>query len=302
VLAFATLGLAAVSLAWGADCGEGVALCHCGDRVVTSTTLNGSHPVLKTPCPCDGLMVESGVRLTIAGTIRGQDGNACAGIRVVPGASGVGVQIGKIVGFDVGVDANGSSGVTWSRFSRLHVVNSGTWGMLVTGDDNVIEQNVVSGPDFFAGIDVFGARNTVSLNRTEGGGLFGIVAGGHGNVVSRNHALRGEFTGVMIYGAQATAEGNQSAYNGGDAFLIAGDDHVVAQNVGHQNGLNGFTVFATLSAFDRNRSDYNGRPADGIGILDFTAGGGTGGTANTYTANRCTGNGLGDSSPLDLCF
>ena len=54
---------------------------------------------------------------------------------------------------------------------------------------------------------------------------------------------------------------------------------------------------ATASHFDRNRSDYNG----GVGILDTTTGGGTGGTANTYTNNRCTGNDLGPSSPAGLC-
>jgi hypothetical protein len=83
--------------------------------------------------------------------------------------------------------------------------------------------------------------------------------------------------------------------------VIGGFEHAIFRNVAVSNGQDGFTVGGEGCLFDRNRADYNGRPAAGFGIEDSTAGGGTGGTANTYATNGCTGNGLGPSSPPGLC-
>ncbi|MBI3841261.1 MAG: hypothetical protein HY297_04840 [Thaumarchaeota archaeon] len=38
-----------------------------------------------------------------------------------------------------------------------------------------------------------------------------------------------------------------------------------------------------------------------FGYFDDSIGGGTAGTANTYTGDKCNANGLGDSSPAGLC-
>jgi hypothetical protein len=150
----------------------------------------------------------------------------------------------------------------------------------------------------------------VSLNRVEDNeqGLVVFADGDFGPTsVTRNVALRNLADGVEIRGGGVLVDRNQSKYSLGEGFDITGTGHTVTLNIAVSNGEDGFTVSATESTFERNTANYNGRanhgqPADGYGILDTTRDSGTGGTANTYSANRCTGNGLGDSSPPGLCF
>jgi len=289
VLVLIAFGPGAVSPVLGADCGDGVAPCSCGDTVVTYTRLDGSDPVLRTPCPCDGLLVASDVTLKINGTIRGQAGNTCSGIRVLPGATDVVVTTGRIVGFDHGVEAEG---VSQSRFSGLQIVNCADTGIEVEGDDNVIEGNVITGCGS-EGIEVEGEGNLVSLNRTENGGGFGIVVDGEENVVSRNLSQRNAFDGIVVGGEENIVDRNRSKYNGLEGYFIDGEEHTVTLNIAEGNGTDGFTVFATESTFTRNRSDNN---VD-LGIFDAAGGG----TTNTYTDNRCTSNGAGPSNVPGAC-
>ena len=66
--------------ALAADCGDGVGPCSCGDTVRTDTTLDDTDPVTATVCPCDGLLVASGVELNLGGhTISGS--GVCVGVR-----------------------------------------------------------------------------------------------------------------------------------------------------------------------------------------------------------------------------
>src|SRR5262249_28324449 len=104
-LCLGTLGAATVEPARAADCGEGVGACRCGDRVVPNSRLGGSDPVLTTTCPCDGLIVASGVSLQIGGTITGES-DACSGILIEGNATGVAVTDGRITGFGLGVDGD----------------------------------------------------------------------------------------------------------------------------------------------------------------------------------------------------
>jgi hypothetical protein len=284
---FIALAGGAMSPALGAPCGNGVGPCHCGDVVVTSTTLRGSDPVLKTRCPCDGLILAPGVTLQIGGTIRAQAGNQCSGIRFPPETAAAAVRIGRIVGFDTGVAGEGVTGV---RISRVLVDDSATWGILVEGEDNHVESNVVTRSGLF-GIDVFGARNEVRLNRTEGSDLIGMIVSGQDSVVSRNVVLGSGFDGLIVLGDHAIVDRNGSRDNGGSGFVIDGQEHTVILNSAETNGLDGFTVFATASTFTRNGSKGNGE----FGILDFA-------DDNTYAGNLCKGNGVDSSRPPGLCF
>jgi len=325
VLTLIAFAQGAVSPALGAcgvpnpnnTCGGSVP-CHCGDTVVASRNLDSSDPVLRTACPDDGLYVASGVTLQINGTIRDLPNprDDCSGIVVgVPGATGatrVVVKIGTIVGFDSGVEAgdfNGTSGggkVTESQFLRLQIVDSADTGIGLTGDNNVIERNIITSENISggqAGILVrTGSHNTVSLNRTETSGVDGIkLQGGSDNTVSRNLSQRSgsSSSGFRIDGNRATVDRNTSKDNSADGFTISGTNHTVTRNIAARNADNGFSVGATGSTFTSNVSKYNG----GFGIEDVTAPGpGTSGTSNFYTANLCTGNGMGTSNPLGLCF
>src|SRR5262245_10446465 len=90
-LALTALGAWAIPHARAAECGDAVGPCQCGDRVVTDTKLGGTDPVLRTTCPCDGLIVTSRVTLDIGGTLRGQ-GDTCSGIVLEGNATGVVVK------------------------------------------------------------------------------------------------------------------------------------------------------------------------------------------------------------------
>jgi len=186
VLALILIGPGAAVRARGqvGACGDGLGPCRCGDTVVVDTKLDGKDPVLSTPCPCVGLLVISGVTLVIGGTIRGASGNTCSGIVVPPRATDVVVTTGTIVGFETAVEGGNIAtfGVRRSEFSRLQVVDNNL-GISIVGNDNLIERNVSTRSQFF-GIGVSGARNVVTLNRTEEG-QHGFDVDGGDNVVSR---------------------------------------------------------------------------------------------------------------------
>lgn len=195
--------------------------CRCGDIVTTNTRLNGSDPVLKTKCPCNGLIVAPGVTLHIGGTIMaGTDWNVCteafpSGIVLGPGATNVTITTGRIVGFEIGVRSDFDTGVTHSRIERLQILDSVSWGMRLEGDGNTVESNVVMRTDSKAGIEMIGTGNRVCFNQAEYGS-FGIVIVGDDNTVCRNDALNNTpFDGIAICGRGNTVSQNRSEWNGG---------------------------------------------------------------------------------------
>ena len=310
VMAFLVVEPGGLAPALGADCGAGVAPCSCGDRVVRDTVLSAKDPVLRDRCPCDGLTVAAAVKkLVVSGSIAGS--GACTGIRLEPGASDAVITQGHIRDFSVGIDASG--GVTRSRVSRLRLLGNLESGILVTGDDNVIEANQIRESLIFRAIAVSGNGNVVRQNRTEDSDR--ISVDGTGNTVSRNITTREG--GLDISGASAMVDSNRatdgfgfrvegsghvvvrndSARNSVPGFTVTGTGHRFADNEATDNLFDGFRVEATGSTFAGNASSLNSR----LGIADLTTGGGTAGTANTYTDNTCVGNGLADSDPSGLC-
>jgi len=286
-LCLGTLGAATVEPARAADCGDGIGPCRCGDRVVMNTRLGGSDPVLTTTCPCDGLIVASGVSLEIGGTITGQS-DACSGILIEGNATGVAVTDGRITGFGLGVDGDSLGAASGNRFANLQI-RGGFAGFLLTGDANVVESNVVRDA-LVAGLMLIGNGNTVRLNRAEGAVLAGLTVVGEANAISRNVASRNSGEGIAVSGADITVELNRAEYNGRSGFVPEGLGLTMSRNIATSNALDGIEVGASASTFDRNRSDSNGL----FGIADT-------GTGNIYVDNRCTGNDLGPSNPPDLC-
>jgi len=210
----------------------------------------------------------------------------------------------------IGIDLNiGNDPPGGGVVQRCRVEDNRGDGIVAGARGVVVKSNIVR-RNAGRGIDVGSSGNTVSLNRVEDNDQ-GIVVFADGDFgptsVTRNVVLRNRGDGVEIKGVGVLVDRNQSKYNLGEGFDITGTGHAVTLNIAVSNGEDGFTVSATGSTFERNSANYNGRadrgqPADGYGILDTTRDSGTGGTANTYSANRCTGNGLGDSSPPGLCF
>jgi hypothetical protein len=286
-LALTALGTGAMDRARAADCGTGVGPCHCGDRVVADTRLGSSDPVLRGPCPCDGLGVASGVTLELRGTLAAES-DLCFGIRLEDNSSGVVVKNGRITGFGVGVYGDVMGGVSSSRFADLQI-SGGFLGVLLSGDANVVESTVVRDA-LVAGLLLLGDDNTARLNRVEGAAIFGLGAVGNGNAIARNLVQRNSGDGIALAGEHALVEGNRSTYNGGAGFVLEGAGHTASGNIAASNALDGFAVGASASTFARNRGDFNRL----FGIAET-------GIDNTYVDNRCTGNDLGPSSPPGLC-
>jgi hypothetical protein len=126
-----------------------------------------------------------------------------------------------------------------------------------------------------------------------------------GNVVARNVVLRSAGVGIFSTGSHAIVDRNQSKFNLEGGFQIGGVGVQVTGNIAAQNHTPGFFIDTVSGTISRNRSDYNAtRFFPGLGIFDNTVGigGGTSGTANVYTDNRCTGNEVAPSDPPGLCF
>jgi hypothetical protein len=248
-------------------------------------------------------------------------GHTLRGLRVVENSKrGIFLDLAGNVVEDCVVSRNGGPGIELSTgtdppgrglVQRCRVEDNQGHGIIGGFRGVVIQSNVVR-RNAGRGIDAGDSASTVTLNRVEDNDEGIVVSAStpeHGPTsVTRNVVLRNRGAGVTIkHGRGVLLDRNQSKYNAGQGFDIAGSEHTVTLNIAVGNGEDGFTVSAVGSTFRRNTANFNGRadrgqPADGYGILDTTVGDGTGGTANTYTANRCTGNGLGDSSPPGLCF
>src|SRR5262245_7824708 len=337
LLVGAVLGTAGIV---DAACGGGP--CSCGDTVDSNTVLSAAtDPVCftgsaDTACPGTGLIVDPGIELDLGGcTIRGAAGST-DGIVADAGAT---VRNGRVIDFgELGVSLSGDDG----RLANLLVTGSGTFGGVsaqgngnalhsvvvrggftcidVFGDGNTVLRGQVS--DCFRGISVRGNSNTVersiarategtailsvgngntfAANRVEDSGGDGLrVTLGVGAVLTRNvvegSAGCGIATGPLIANVIADTNRSQANTNG---FCVTGTGHTFSRNVASANDIDGFQVDGSGSTFDLNRSMNNGA----FGIFDFTTGGGTGGTGNTYTNNVCSGNDSGDSSPPGLCF
>jgi parallel beta-helix repeat protein len=253
--------------------------------VADRTLVCGVDPVTTTICTGDGLIMNThNVTLNLNFcTIRGDSGDA--GITFA--ADNVVVRNGRITGFGSGVEGmtSGSSLITGLN------IHENLIGVFIVANGAQVKNNLVRLSDGL-GMVVLGPGNTVSGNRFEDNGDVGVFVSGMMNTVTGNFAQRNAGNGFEIQGP-ATVKQNRANYNGLEGFQIFGIGSAVTLNEALANGTDGFTVSAITSNFDRNRSDYNGR----FGIRDVTMGAGN----NTYTANRCTGNEDGPSSPSGLC-
>ena len=283
--------------AFGANCGGGTA-CACGDRVVANRTLVcGVDPVTTALCPGDGLAVAGAVNLNLGGCIiAGDDGGA--GILIETLADGVTVQNGRITGFRDGVstqeDTIGSTVANLQVYGNRRGIDLRASGTTVR--HNVVRSNRGNGIIIRNGPEDED-KNLVSTNRADGNEGLGIVVRGSVNRVSNNVSLRNGEGGFEVSGNETTLKQNRADQNMSCGFVLLGARHTVSLNHSLRNTCDGYLVFSTDSAFDRNRADYNSF----LGIHDLTQDGGTSMTANTYTGNRCAGNGEGKSEPPGLC-
>ena len=248
-------------LASGADCGDGVAPCHCGDTVITPTRLDASDPILRTTCPCDGLRVVGGVPLEIGGTIRGS--GACLGLNIV---SKVAVGSGRVTGFDIGVRGFEASD---TRIHDIQVSGNIRHGIQLDGDRNLVENCIVS-KNGGSGILITGERsetandNEVRRCRIEDNREHGIRIAFNRNLVENNFVRGNAGTGIVVDG-----DGNEVSLNrvesnrvgisvGSDVFLGVFDHNVISRNLILRNVLSCLIIEGDGAIVDSNRCKYNG--------------------------------------------
>ena len=309
-LFLAVVVLVSAAFAIGGVCG-GAIPCECGDTVTADRTLVCSvDPIAKPPaCTGDpntpndghGLFVDADVTLNLGGcTIRGADGGV--GVTLADGAD---VTAGKIVGFAIGV-LGASEHVT---VTGLRISETSDAAIDIVGEDTVIANNVLQRNEG-TGVRVDAGNVTVRQNRIEDSGGCGMQLNGPHLTIDRNILLRNGECGIRIITVLGgNVVRNQVKYTSEGRGVIFENAHDldVSLNVSlsaddddpSTTGLHGFHILSpsTNNTFSRNVSSYN----DGFGIRDESTGTGTRGTGNTYDRNRCTGNGLGKSSPAGLC-
>ncbi len=214
----------------------------------------------------------------------------------------------------------------WIGNNKVH--DNGANGITMQDDsstDNEINQNDVrdNGPSHW-GIDVESdilvKKNKVISNRA------GILARGDGNTFLHNTSGQNEQEGFRTLSTadmntftENTAKGNEQGFrdqgtmntfvenvsrkNTIQGFLLEGTDGVFTENSARNNDGDGFEATAATSdnTLDSNRSNKNGDAVGEFGFDDDSVGGGTLGTANTYTGNKCNSNFAGGSDPSGLC-
>jgi len=149
------------------------------------------------------------------------------------------------------------------------------------------------------------------------GNGFNLIGDARRNKLVENWAEENEghgfsltvFDGDMRPGARdALLVDNTAVRNWGDGYHLEGEsrrDHdVLIRNLAEANGGDGFNTDAAINggSYVENVANSN----TGFGMRDdspapFPSTGGTYGTRNVYTDNKCASNGAGDSNKAGLC-
>jgi len=153
-------------------------------------------------CPCDGLIVVSGVSLEIGGTITGEN-DACSGILIEGNATSVAVTNGRITGFGLGVDGDSLGAASGNRFANLQIRE---------------------------GISLSGADNAAELNRANYNGRAEFVVEGMGLTVRRNIGTSNALDGFEVDASASTFDRNRRDSNGLLGIADTGTDNNYVDN------------------------------------------------------------------------
>jgi len=227
------------------------------------------------PCPGNGVVIAaSNVHFTLAGfALSGTaKANGCdfekAGIGVLVQASGlplssVRVSGGTVTGFFGGVVLEASN----SRVSAMTLADSCLYGILVSGNRNLVDTNVVTGSDFAGVALVEASRATVRSNHVSANASCGLFINGSDRNKIRSNIL----------------ENN----GGGGVCAESGDGNSIVGNAADGNG-DGISVGAVTGTLVRDNTANRNR---GMGIAI-----GAGGSTSTVTGNTARSNDIVDLS------
>lgn len=133
--------------------------------------------------------------------------------------------------------------------------------------------------------------NTADNNTDTGFWLDGSSSG----ALSGNTANGNYFGFYLTKSSNSNLKGDTASNNTGGFVLYESSNNTLSGSTADDN-TNGFLTSAPSNTFTMNTADKNAQS----GYYDLTKGTGTAGTANTYSLDECSGNGLGCSRPSGL--
>jgi parallel beta-helix repeat protein len=180
-----------------------------------------------------------------------------------------------------------------------------------------------------AGINLTGISRVTVENCSVTGFQYGIALSGSSNDTLTDNTANYNGKGFEVktngihLSSSNTFTGNTADNNVKDGFEFYGSssNNTLTGNTANNDGIFGFSLTATYNTtFTGNTADSNYHSGFRLGPLavdntlsgniannnnqygywDYTTGSGTGGTANFYTGDECSGNGAGGSSPSGL--
>jgi parallel beta-helix repeat protein len=185
--------------------------------------------------------------------------------------------------------------------------------------NKVLDNSHISGAALSAGILLFEAANKVEVigNTVKGNDTGICVKQTNEATLDRNRALDSVFDGISLdnQNPAKTTDGhtvrrNRAIGNGEGITVFSSNGNLFEKNISNGNNGAGFLVSCddagagcTDSYSSNNQFKMNVANNNGIeGYVDESSGGGTAGTANFYTANKCSGNDVEGSNPDGLCL
>jgi hypothetical protein len=218
--------------------------CHCGDLVVSDTTLRADDPVTTTRCLLDGLIVRApstaeSLVLNLAGlSIVGRgdgiglriDGGGSDGVRII---GGEGTARGEIVGFGIGVFSPRSDAL--SRVENLAVKGNRRDGLRLRSSGALIInlETVDNGGD---GLHLSGYGGRIVNIKAAGNREVGVRLRTRDTLIS-GQAVANSGHGIVSDGAGNDISGMIALDNGGAGVIARGGRQKTAGVVSEGNAL-----------------------------------------------------------------
>ncbi len=240
----------------------------CGATVETSIEL--THDLTDCQPGQNGLTIgANGVTVDLKGyNITGKSGSGI-GIDDTGGFRDVEIKgDGTISGFDVGISAQGASGL---RISDAMLRENGGFGLRLSGVTDsefsgmTVDKNAGGGAWFGDG----SSRNKVSKTSFEENGKAGLVmVAGNANVLSGNWANRNAGDGIVVEAdaSNTRLSANHATDNKGHGFSVRSASSTITSNAAENNHKLGISAAKGVHDGGHNSAHANGDSAQCAGV------------------------------------
>lgn len=214
----------------------------------------------------------------------------CLGNGLVIGASGVTLNCAGYTilgtGASVGINSTGmtSIAINLTGTSNATVENCNVTGfqvgfLLAHSPNDTLAENTANNNSLCGFLYNSSKNDIFSDNTADSNGYYGFaLVVSTGNTFSKNTANNNGFVGFLLFNSS--------------------NSNTLTMNTANNNSYDGFFLWgASNNTFTGNTANSDSE----FGYYDYTTGSGTAGTANLYSSNECSDNGVGCSSPSGLC-